>query len=77
MAGTVHASGKTKNTETCCLSSISSYEALRAFREIENCKFTEPALSIEERAVVNHFNSPEMNEVGSSYIFQRRTTVQN
>ena len=55
LACTVHASGPTKNTDTCCLSSISSDEALRSFWEIENCKFTAPALSIEERAVVNHF----------------------
>ena len=55
LAGTVHASGLTRNVDTCCLSSVSSDEALRAFWEIENCKFTEPALSLEERAVVNHF----------------------
>ena len=57
LAGTVHASGPTKNTDTCCLSSISSDETLRAFWEIEDCKFTEPALSMEERAVVNHFEA--------------------
>ena len=55
LAGTVHVSGPTQNTDSCCLSSVSSDETFRAFWEVEDCKFTEPALFMEERAVVNHF----------------------
>ena len=57
LAGTVQTSGPIKNADTCCLSSTVGDELLRAFWEIEDCKFAEPALSIEEKAVVSHFEA--------------------
>ena len=68
LAGTVHASGLIKQTNTCCVSSLVGDEALRAFWEIEDCKFAEPALSIEERAVVRHFEATHSRDALGRFI---------
>ena len=68
LAGTVHASGLVKQTDTCCVSSLVGDEALRAFWEIEDCRFAEPALSIEERAVVSHFEATHSRDALGRFI---------
>ena len=41
----------------CYVATASSDEELRRFWEIEECNFKEPVLSVNERAVMNHFNT--------------------
>ena len=55
LAGSVHGKCGQRKETTCFASTTLCDSPLRKFRQVEDCSFLEPSLSIEERTVMEHF----------------------
>ena len=71
LAGTVRAERANQKTESCYHYHVG--ETLRLFWETEDYSLQQPVLSIEEKAVIEHFkeNHSRMNPDDSSYLSQQ------
>ena len=66
LSGTVKHKGAQSQVTSCFSSSSAGDEILQRFWEVEGCNFQSPPFSLEEQAVVDHFNSNDHrdDEVG-------------